>query len=562
LADFRAGRLFINELMNVTGSQELLAEYVKNGSEGAFRELVTRYLDLVYSTALRCVEGDAHRAQDVAQTVFLDLARLASRLSRDSMLGGWLHRHTCYVASNVMRGERRREARERIAAEMNALEHTKNSGLAQLGPMLDAAINELDDEDRKAILLRFYERLDLRSVGQALGSSENAAQKRVSRALEQLHSILTHHGVMLSLAALTAILTGEAVTAAPAALATSIVSTALAGAATGAGVSVTLLKFSPLAKAKLAFAAAVVAGGVATTLWLQHQSQLKLAEENRVLRQQLTQPAQFTAANEIVSPPLEAARLKPISRRPLPPAQVLSPTAEQPASDPVFPEGGSTVGPAQTAFGTTVYGVDGPVGHRIRFYTKSGSKMRIEGTSNIHNWQVESSLMGGFLEVGPNFPVEPGKPAKPGKMEARAEPFVMVHSLKSVDKDGRPYSDRMDQQMYTCLKSATNPKISFDLAESTLKDVPKSHDRPYVFEAKGELAVAGVTNEITMPVNILPLSDKNLKISGAIKVKMTDFNIDPPKMGPSGEIKIGDEVKLSFDWMLAQRNSTSSETSR
>src|SRR5664280_494645 len=108
----------------MTDSQKLLAEYVQSGSEPAFRELVARYLDLVYSVALRLVEGDTHRAEDVAQTVFADLARQARTLSPDVMLGGWLHRHTCFVAVNTMRGERRRQSRERQAVEMNALQNT------------------------------------------------------------------------------------------------------------------------------------------------------------------------------------------------------------------------------------------------------------------------------------------------------------------------------------------------------------------------------------------------------------------------------------------------------
>src|ERR1035438_9148268 len=147
----------------MTDSQRLLADYATHGSETAFRELVSRYIDLVLSTALRSVGGDEHRAQDVAQTVFLDLARQAPKLSDDSMLGGWLHRDTCFVAAKLIRGERRRQIRERQAAEMNALNRADTS-LAQIAPVLDEAINELADEDRKAILLRFYERMDLRSV--------------------------------------------------------------------------------------------------------------------------------------------------------------------------------------------------------------------------------------------------------------------------------------------------------------------------------------------------------------------------------------------------------------
>src|SRR5262245_51177150 len=100
--------------------RQLLSEYAQTGSETAFRELTSRYIDLVYSTAFRLVDGDAHRAEDIAQTVFADLARRAASLTNNVLLGGWLHRHTCYVAANAIRRERRRQAREREAAEMNS----------------------------------------------------------------------------------------------------------------------------------------------------------------------------------------------------------------------------------------------------------------------------------------------------------------------------------------------------------------------------------------------------------------------------------------------------------
>lgn len=112
LADFPGRWLFNSESM-MTDTQELLTEYAGSGSESAFRELVRRYIDLVYSTAVRLVDGDTHRAEDIAQIVFADLTRMAVKLSPDTRLGGWLHRHTCFVARTMMRGERRRIARER-----------------------------------------------------------------------------------------------------------------------------------------------------------------------------------------------------------------------------------------------------------------------------------------------------------------------------------------------------------------------------------------------------------------------------------------------------------------
>src|SRR5436190_14552335 len=161
--------------MNVTESQKLLANYSETGSEPAFRELLTRYTDLVYSAAVRLVGGDAHLAKDVSQTVFIDLARKAPKLPKGVMLGGWLHHHTVFVAATMIRGERRRRLRERQAVEMNAIPDHTEAHLAQVEPVLDEAIDQLATEDRTAIMLRFFEQLDFHSLGETLGSSEEAA---------------------------------------------------------------------------------------------------------------------------------------------------------------------------------------------------------------------------------------------------------------------------------------------------------------------------------------------------------------------------------------------------
>jgi YceI-like protein len=203
-----------------------------------------------------------------------------------------------------------------------------------------------------------------------------------------------------------------------------------------------------------------------------------------------------------------------------------------------------------------VAGLSVQAAEMTKFSAKSGSKMRIEGTSNIHDWQVESPIIGGSIDVGPGFPVEPGQAATPGKIEAKAEPFVTVRSLKSVEKDGKPYSDKMDEVMYEHMKAKDDPRarISYHLTDLVLKETAKSKDAPYVFEAKGDLVVAGVTNSVTMPVNVLPLGEKKLKISGTTTVKMTDFKIDPPAPKIAlGLIKTGDPVKIIFDWMVIQR---------
>ena len=210
---------------------------------------------------------------------------------------------------------------------------------------------------------------------------------------------------------------------------------------------------------------------------------------------------------------------------------------------------------AGTIAGLLLLGFSVQAAELARYNAKPGSlKMRIEGTSNSHDWQVEGSIIGGYLEVGPEFPVEPGQAATPGKVEARGEAYIPVRSLFSIEKDGKKYSDKMDEVMYEKMKAQDSPRIIFKLTELVLKEPAKSKDAPYVFEAKGDLAVAGVTKSITMPVNVTPLGEKKIKITGTTSLKMTDFKIDPPAPKIAlGMIKTGDDVKLIFDWMVAQK---------
>jgi RNA polymerase sigma factor (sigma-70 family) len=285
----------------MTDSQTLLSQYARTGSESAFRELVSRYIDLVYSTAFRLVGGDAQSAQDVAQTVFVALAAKARTLPKEVMLGGWLHQHTRFVAGKFMRTERRRQLRERQAAEMNAIEDHSESNLAQVAPVLDEAIGQLGAEDRTAILLRFFERKDFRGVGDALGSSEDAARKRVDRALEKLHILLKHRGATLSVAALGTALATEAVTVAPVGLAGSAAGAALASAAASGGITATLVKLMTMTKLKFGIISVIAVACLVVPLAIQNRSRASLREVNQALRDQASQLAQVAAENERLS---------------------------------------------------------------------------------------------------------------------------------------------------------------------------------------------------------------------------------------------------------------------
>jgi RNA polymerase sigma factor (sigma-70 family) len=285
----------------MTDSRRLLADYVENGSEAAFRDLVMGYTDLVYSTAFRLVERDAQLAQDVAQTVFIDLARIGRTLSSEVMLGGWLHRHTRFVAANLMRSERRRKSRERQAAEMNTLQNEPDGGLKQVSIIIDEAIDGLANQDRAAIILRFFEGSDLRCVGEALGIGENAARMRVSRALEKLHVLLKRRGATLSATALATALAAEAVTAAPAGLAVNFAATALSAGVAGSGLTLTLLKTVAMTKLKVGLLTVVAVAGLTIPLVRQHQSLTKLRSENSSLRSQLDDFTRLAAENARLS---------------------------------------------------------------------------------------------------------------------------------------------------------------------------------------------------------------------------------------------------------------------
>ncbi len=283
----------------MTDDAQLLRQYAE-GSEAAFAELVSRYVNLVYSAALRQT-GNAQHAQDVAQTVFTALARKARSLPRGVILGGWLYRHTCFVAAQWMRTERRRQARERLAVAMDELHDRTEPDWQRLAPVLDDAMKKLGDADRDAIVLRYFEKRELQSVGTALGISDEAARKRIARALDKLRVQLARRGITSTSAALALALAGNAVSAAPAGIAATLTSASLASAAAGTGTSLTLLKLITMTKLQTAIVGGIIVAGVATPLMIQHQAQAKLHASAEALQRQVDRTAQLQSENERLS---------------------------------------------------------------------------------------------------------------------------------------------------------------------------------------------------------------------------------------------------------------------
>ncbi len=290
----------------MTDDQKLLRQYADDHSESAFGELVNRHIDLVYSAALRVANGDMHLARDITQTVFIDLARKPEKVPRDAVLAGWLHRHTCFTAATAIRAEQRRKAREQTAAEMSSLDDNTEPLWEAVAPQLDRALNQLNPSDRDAIVLRFLKRMDFRTLGATLGVSEDAAQKRVTRALEKLRGTLGLRGVHLSVIALTTLLAANAANAAPAGLAVGVSTVALTAAKTP-GTLLALLKLMASTKTKFAVLGALMLAGAGTPLLIHQQAQAALYAQTTAIQQRADEIAQKESGNARLSNSLSRA---------------------------------------------------------------------------------------------------------------------------------------------------------------------------------------------------------------------------------------------------------------
>jgi RNA polymerase sigma factor (sigma-70 family) len=315
MSDFRPGGDILEKMMP---DLDLLRQYARHRSEEAFASLVRRHLNLVYSAALRQVRSP-QLAEEVAQSVFTDLSRNAASFAAGTILAAWLYQVTRRTAIDVVRREVRRQARERIATEMNTMNAAASSDWTHIEPLLDEAMEALDDTDRAAILLRYFENKSLREVGQTLGTSDDAAQKRVSRAVERLREFFTKRGVTVGASGLVLVISTNAVQAAPVGLAVTI-STAAAMAGTAASTSTAIAATKTIAMTTLqkTIAGAMLAVAVGTGIYEARQVST-LRARNQTLEQQqapLTRQIQQLqserddASNRVVSLTLELATAK------------------------------------------------------------------------------------------------------------------------------------------------------------------------------------------------------------------------------------------------------------
>jgi RNA polymerase sigma factor (sigma-70 family) len=307
-------RLFYSRMRSISDAQ-LLREYAQDGSEEAFTELAARYTNLVYSAALRQVEC-TDVARDVTQKVFIGLAQgapaLFARLDPDASLAGWLCRSARNISLNMRRDDFRRRSRERLAMEdLNGSTHP-TFDWEQLRLVLDEAMSELNEPDYDALVIRFFQNQDLRSVGSAMGISDDTAQKRVSRALEKLRGHLARRGITATAAALSTVLCANAVQTAPTGLAAVVSSAALRAATSfkaSTAISATkIIAMTTLQKALLVTTLTLAIGtGIyeaRRSAYFQEQAQAmrlwqdSLAQQNRLLAEERDEASNRLAAAE------------------------------------------------------------------------------------------------------------------------------------------------------------------------------------------------------------------------------------------------------------------------
>jgi len=211
LSDGIDERLYKGGGWNMNDDRELLRGFVCEGSQASFEKLVQRYTPMVFSSAQRRI-GASH-AEDVTQAVFIILAKKAPRLysRKHQNIAGWLHTTTRYAALHALRSERRRMTHEKNASENEQILNPPDTpdSHKMITPLLDEGLDSLSNKDRNALLMRFFRGASHSEIGQTQNISENAANKRIERALLKLERFFGRRGVTASVVVITAAIAGE-----------------------------------------------------------------------------------------------------------------------------------------------------------------------------------------------------------------------------------------------------------------------------------------------------------------------------------------------------------------
>ena len=137
---------------------ELLQRYLQSRSDTDFEAIVRVHAGLVLGTAVRSTRNRC-LAEEVMQNVFVLLAQKAGQIREPHKLAAWLHRATVLQSANVVRAEAKRQ--RKMKSYQKLAEQPMHCGAhdtwVDILPQLDQALDQLSDDDRDLVLLRFYE---------------------------------------------------------------------------------------------------------------------------------------------------------------------------------------------------------------------------------------------------------------------------------------------------------------------------------------------------------------------------------------------------------------------
>jgi hypothetical protein len=183
-------------------------------------------------------------------------------------------------------------------------------------------------------------------------------------------------------------------------------------------------------------------------------------------------------------------------------------------------------------------------------YTNVESSLRFEGSNTIHDWVVVGREINCSLKAGSGFPAQLRQALAPKEVKVWCEGSIPVKSLKSIERDGSPYSSKFDEIMYERLEAAKYPTIRFRLRKLVQKGVHEGND---VFDASGDLVVRDVTNTVHMPLKVTIMPNGQLKMAGVAMLKERDFKILP---GVVCFVPPRDDVRVTFDLTLEERGTS------
>ena len=178
------------------------------------------------------------------------------------------------------------------------------------------------------------------------------------------------------------------------------------------------------------------------------------------------------------------------------------------------------------------------------------SSVLVDGTSNVHNWDVKSISIGGSITFTADVPADATpkqvREAILAKPSAAAEVKIEVKSLESGKKD-----KDMDKKMYEAMNADRVPTIQYQLKELVLMEDTRADQQVFDAWTSGTLTINNVARELKMPMQLTVVDGQHLRISGKTALKMTDFKVKPPT-ALLGAIRSGDRIEVRFEWNVVR----------